>query len=213
MEMDMSPSPVSTRGLRLISTALLAVAATTVALRPKPVRADEQGSFRGTLTVQFTAATTHAQCASTDCNNCIQISGLYIEAQGLADTSLGPLFAKVLKCLNPAKGKYGSYAGTMTLSVTPPVTPPSLIPPPKDILTLTYSGQNDDGGDFYGFQPFSGSLTPVKNGSSGKFQGAQGAITFIAQSGPALATSGAANISYSGNAFYSLHGTIGQGEQ
>jgi hypothetical protein len=122
------------------------------------------------------------------------------------------LFAKVLKCFNPAKGKYGSYAGTMTLSVTPPVTSPSLIPPPKDILTLTYSGQNDDGGDFYGFQPFSGSLTPVKNGSSGKFQGAQGAITFIAQSGPAFATSGA-NFGFTGNAFYSLQGTIGQGEQ
>jgi hypothetical protein len=160
MEMEMSPSPVSTRGLRLLSTALLlALAATTIALRPKPVRADKQGSFKGTLTVQFTVTNnqTTQQCASgdTNCSRCVQDSGFYVEAQGLADTSLGPLFAKVLKCFSPLstpKYPYGTYLGTMTLSTTPPVTLPSLNPSPKDILTLVYSGHNDDGGDFYGFQ-------------------------------------------------------------
>jgi hypothetical protein len=189
---------------------LLALAATTVALGPKPVRADEQGSFKGTLTVQFTAATTHAQCSSGDgtCNTCIQNSGFYIEAQGLADTSLGPLFAKVLKCSYPPSPsfQFGNYVGTMTLSPTPPPSVGS----PKDYLTLIYSGQNNDAGDFYGFQPFGGKLTVTRG--FGKLQGAKGAIMFIAQSGLAFATSGAANISYSGNAFYSLQGTINQGE-
>jgi hypothetical protein len=111
---------------------------------------------------------------------------------------------------------FGGYAGTLTLSVTPPVTQPSLIPPPKDILTLTYSGRNTDGGDFYGFEPFNGKLT-VESGA-GKFQGAQGTITFIAQGGPGFGATefGAAPgnpFAWTGNAFYSLQGTINQGSQ
>ena len=216
-EMEMLRSAVSTRNFGSISTVLLLAQATmTTALRPTSVRADEQG-FKGTLTVQFTVTNgTNQQCASGDgiCIQCTQNSGFYVEAQGIAETTLGPLFAKVLKCFNPTpsppKAPYGTYAGTMTLSVTPPVTPPSVIPLPKDILTLVYSGQNDDGGDFYGFQPFSGKLT-VKSGA-GKFQGAQGAIAFIAQSGPFVAASlfGATTSPFSmtGNAFYDLQGTI-----
>lgn len=42
----------------------------------------------------------------------------------------------------------------------------------KDSLTWTYSGKNDNGGDFYGFQPFSGTLT-ITSGT-GKFAGARG---------------------------------------
>jgi hypothetical protein len=193
---------------------LLALAATTIALTPRPVRADEQGAFKGTLTVQFTGI---PQCATGDtnsiCGQCIQ-TGLYIEAQGIADTTLGPLFAKVLKCFNPSSTRlapYGTYAGTMTLSVTPPVTLPSVTPPPKDVLTLAYLGKNDDGGDSYGFQPFSGTLTVT--GGAGKFKGAQGAITFIAQSGPAFSVPAPSPFVATGNAFYSLQGTIGQGQQ
>jgi hypothetical protein len=185
---------------------LLAVAVATIALTPRAVRADDQGLFKGTLTVQFTATT--QQCASGDgnCAQCVQNSGFYVEAQGVADTSLGPLFAKVLKCAYPTAA-FGTYVGTMILS---PTAPPSA-GTPKDYLTLAYSGQNDDGGDFYGFQPFSGKLT-VKSGA-GKFQVARGAITFIAQSGPSVAASlfGATTSPFSltGNAFYSLRGTIG----
>jgi hypothetical protein len=47
------------------------------------------------------------------------------------------------------------------------------------LLPLTYSGQNTDAGDFNGFQ-----LTVESGG--GKFQGARGTVTFIAQSGSAL---------------------------
>jgi hypothetical protein len=109
----------------------------------------EQGAFKGTLTVQFTLS---QECNTGDstCSQCVQAGGFFAEAQGIAETTLGPLFAKVLKCFNPnstAQAPYGTYAGTLTLSVNPPVTPPSLLPPPKDVLTLTYSGKNDDAGD------------------------------------------------------------------
>jgi hypothetical protein len=204
-----NPCPIAT-------TLLLGLAVTTISVKPGVVQADEQATFNGTLTVQFTGS---QQCAPADttgdsiCSKCVQ-TGLFIEAQGIAETTLGPLFAKVLKCLNPsytAQAPYGSYAGTMTLSVTPPVTPPSVIAPPKDVLTLAYSGRNDDGGDFYGFQPFSGKLT-VKSGT-GKFQGAQGTITFTAESGPAVVAAefGATTSPFgaTGNAFYFLQGTIG----
>jgi hypothetical protein len=88
--------------------------------------------------------------------------------------------------------------------------PPPSAGSPKDYLTLAYSGQNNDPGDFYGFQPFSGKL--VVQGGKGKFQGAQGVLTFIAQSGPAFAVTGSP-FSFTGNAFYSLQGTIGRGQQ
>jgi hypothetical protein len=201
---------VSNQNYSLTSTRLLlALATVIVALSPGAVRADEQGAFKGTLTVQFTGS---QQCAAgdTSCITCVHNSGFYVEAQGLANTSLGPLFAKVLKCFNPNKAPYGTYAGTMTLSVTPPVTPPSVIASPKDFLTLAYSGQNDDGGDFYSFQPFSGKLAVT--GGAGKFQGARGAVTFIAQSGPSIAASEygvpASPFSNAGLAFYYIQGTI-----
>jgi hypothetical protein len=159
------------------------------------------------------------ECASGDsvCSGCVGAGGLSIEAQGIAETTLGPLFAKVLKCFNPnptAQSRYGSYAGTLTLSGTPPVTQPSLITAPKDVLTLSYSGYNTDAGDFYGFQPFIGQLK-VESGA-GKFQGAQGTVTFKAQSGPSLVgaefgATGASPFSVTGNAFYLLEGTINQG--
>jgi hypothetical protein len=202
--------PASRRRSRFIATGLLfALAVTAVALMPKVVRADDQGAFQGTLTVQFTGS---QQCAPDDstCTQCVSQTGsFFVEAQGIAQTTLGPLFAKVLKCSNPNITKFGGYAGTLTLSATPP----SVIAAPKDVLTLTYAGKNDDAGDFYGFGPFSGKLT-VENGA-GKFQGAQGTIAFIAAGGPSVAAAefGATPnpFAFTGNAFYLLHGTISQG--
>ena len=97
-----------------------------------------------------------------NCSSCIGNSGLYIEAQGISDTSLGPLFVEVRKCFNPSGGLFGTYAGTLTTTA----------PNGKDSLTWAYSGQNDNAGDFYGFGPFSGKLTIT--GGTGKFQDARG---------------------------------------
>ncbi len=87
-------------------------------------------------------------------------------AQGIANTSRGPLFVEVLKCFNPAGGSFGTYAGTLTTTA----------PNGKDSLTWAYSGKNDNGGDFYTFGPFSGTLTIT--GGTGKFVNAHGSARF-----------------------------------
>jgi hypothetical protein len=141
-------SLVSKRNVISISLVLLALAAMTLALKPRAAQANEEPAFKGTLTVQVAVSQT---CAPGDanCNTCINNSGLFIDAQGMSDTSLGPLFVEVLKCLNPNGGRFGTYAGTLTTTA----------PNGKDSLAWAYSGQNDSPGDFYGFQPFSGELT------------------------------------------------------
>jgi hypothetical protein len=99
-------------------------------------------------------------CASGDanCSACTGQNNFYVEAQGIGDTSLGPLFAEVLKCFNPSGfNGLGSYAGTLTTTA----------PNGRDSLTWAYSGQNTKLPDFYGFQPFDGTLTIT--GGTGKW--------------------------------------------
>ena len=179
----------------------LTLAAMTIALRPSVVQAAKHSPFKGTLMVQFTGS---KQCAPSDatCSQCVQNSGIFIEAQGVGDTSLGPLFVKVLKCFYPDKPQYGTYAGTLSTTA----------PNGSDTLTWAYSGQNDNGGDFYGFGPFSGTLTV--GGGAGKFEGARGSATFTAASGPSVTATAypppSSKISMQGMAFYYVQGTIGQ---
>jgi hypothetical protein len=142
-------------------------------------------------------------CASgdTNCTACVGNSSFYVEAQGIADTSLGPLFAEVLKCFDPNEPPYGTYAGTLTTAA----------PNGKDSLTWAYSGKNDNGGDFYGFGPFSGTLTIT--GGTGKFKGAHGSATFTAASGPSITAAAYPGLpspfSMVGMAFYSVQGKLG----
>jgi hypothetical protein len=78
-------------------------------------------------------------------------------------------------------------------------------------VTGTYSGQNDNAGDFYGFGPFSGDLKITAG--TGKFTSAEGTPHFTAASGPTTAT-GAIGLTgplagtYMGMAFYSVQGTL-----
>ena len=181
-----------------ISLVLLALAAVALAPVLRSTQADDGVPFKGTLTVQVAVSQT---CAPGDanCNACINNSGLFIDAQGIGDTSLGPLFAEVLKCLNPNGSSFGTYAGTLTTTATNG----------KDSLTWAYSGQNDSPGDFYGFQPFSGELTIT--GGTGKFKGAHGSASFTANSGPGTAVGPSPfnpPVAFVGMAFYSVHGTI-----
>ena len=181
------------------------------------------------MTVQFVLT---RSCASGDvaCSACIQDpNSVFVEAQGIADTTVGPLFAQVLKCASGSPSPYGGYVGTLTLSDTPTVAPPggtanfplgdqagykaySLLAPPDDALLLTYLGQTDDAGEFYGFAPFEGTLT-VKS-AIGKFQGAQGKLTFIAAGPPALnasllgTTPSTGPFFSAGTAFYRFQGTL-----
>ena len=88
------------------------------------------------------------------------------------------------------------------------LTRPRRWEPPKggsDSLTWAYSGKNDAAGDFYGFGPFSGTLTI--SGGTGKFAGARGRARFTAASGPTF-TAGPSPIQFAGTAFYYLHGRL-----
>lgn len=189
-------NPVSKRSVMSISVGLLALAAMTLALIPR-AHADDGVRFKGALTVQFELITTIGGCAPGDsnCSTCINNSSVYVEAQGVGDTSLGTMLVEVLKCFNPTAGSFGTYAGTLTTTA----------PNGKDSVTWAYSGQNDNAGDFYGFGPFSGKLTIT--GGTGKFDGAQGSASFTAVSGPS--TAGPSLNSLVGMAFYSVQGKLG----
>ena len=195
-------NPVSKRNLSLISLVLLiALAGMAIALRPRAAQADEGVPFRGTLSVQF-VGTQMCAIGDTNCITCVNNSSFYVEAQGIANTSLGPLFVEVLKCFNPVGGpkQFGTYAGTLTTTA----------PNRKDSLTWAYSGKNDDGGDFYTFGPFSGTLTIT--GGTGKFVNAHGSAAFTAASGPSFTATAfpgpASPFSLAGMAFYSVEGTV-----
>ena len=192
----MSENPALKKRLSLISIGfLLAMALIAVAFLPRSAQANGGTPFKATLPVQFVASQI---CAPGDasCSACVDQNGFYVEAQGLADTSLGPLFAQVLKCFYPNEPPFGTYAGTLTTTS----------PNGKDSLTWAYSGKNDNGGDFYGFQPFSGTLTIT--GGTGKFARAHGSATFTAAGPPAL-IAGPSPIQLAGTAFYYVQGQLG----
>jgi hypothetical protein len=185
---------------RNVSLVLLATATLPLVLRE--ARADDGAPFKGAFTVQFEGLTLPSTCAMGDmsCSTCFNKGGIYIEAQGIGNTSQGTLFIQVLKCLNPGVG-YGTYAGIFTMTA----------PNGKDSVTGTYSGQNDSAGDFYGFSPFSGDLKIT--GGTGKFAGAEGTAHFTAASGPtttagAFGLTGPISGSVTGMAFYSVQGTL-----
>jgi hypothetical protein len=111
------------------------------------------------------------------------------------------MFIQVLKCFYVGEPPFGTYAGVFTLTA----------PNGKDSVTGTYSGQNDNTGDFYGFGPFSGQLSVT--GGMGKFAGATGSLRFTAASGPtttagAFGMTGPLTASNMGMAFYSVQGNL-----
>jgi hypothetical protein len=195
--MKMSRNSISKRSVVAISLGLLALTAIAVAPRPGAAHAKEEAPFKGTFTVQAELITTIGGCAPGDsnCSTCLNNSSIYVEAQGIGDTSLGALFGEVLKCFNPAAGSFGTYSGTLTMTA----------PNGKDSLTWAYSGQNYNAGDFYRFGPFSGKLAIT--GGTGKFADAQGSASFTATAGPA--TAGPSPNTLLLMAFYSVQGKLG----
>ncbi|SPF54716.1 exported hypothetical protein [Candidatus Sulfopaludibacter sp. SbA4] len=177
----------------LSSLGLLALAAMPLALMPAAAQA--QGMpIQGTFTVQFEAIAAIAACGpnDTNCSVCLNNSGLYIEAQGIGNTSLGTLFLEIQKCYyNPG---FGTYKGTFKMTA----------PNGKDSVKGTYTGKDDAPGDAYGFGPFSGTLTIA--GGTGSLSRADGSISFTAVGGPA--TAGPSANTYVGMAFYSVQGRL-----
>jgi|HubBroStandDraft_2_1064218.scaffolds.fasta_scaffold03065_5 hypothetical protein len=185
---------VSGRNLIIISLVLLVLAAPFAAM-PRAAQAEEV-PFKGTFTVQPELLTVTANCApgDTNCTACITNSGIYIDAQGIGDTSVGTLYFEILKCFYPARGSFGTFVGTFTMSA----------PNGKDSIKGTYTGGGDSAGDAYGFGPFSGELTIT--GGNGKFDGAKGSASFTAVAGPnAPGPNPNSNV---GMAFYSVKGML-----
>lgn len=193
----MARNSASRKTVVLISLGLLVLVVTNIAFLPKRARASEGVMFAGGFTVQAELITTITTCApgDTNCNACLNNSGIYVEAQGIGETSLGRLFVEILKCFNPAGGSFGTYAGTFKLTAANG----------KDSVTGTYSGQNDNAGDAYGYGPFSGQWTIT--GGTGKFEAARGSASFAAVAGPL--TAGPSPNSLVLMAFYSVQGNLG----
>jgi len=194
----MSHDSIWKADLRSLSLNLLlsmALAAAVLGARPAEAQDDGGPPFKATFTAQFIGTQT---CAPGDasCSACLDQNGFFIEAQGLSESTVGPLFVQLFKCFYPNDPPFGSYAGTLTMTS----------PTGKDSLTWAYSGKNDNAGDFYGFGPFSGTLTVT--GGTGKFEGAHGKATFTAASGPNLAAG--PPLLVSGTAFYYVQGRFGR---
>jgi hypothetical protein len=172
----MWPNPVPKKNLILISLSLLALAAMIVAFAPNTTLADEGVPIKGTFTVAFVFITSSGACGAGDaaCMVCTNppspgLSGSFIEAQGIGDTSrLGALFFEVRKCLDST---FTNNSGAFTLTA----------PNGKDSLTGTYTGAIGTG-DAEGFQPFSGKLTFTEG--TGRFLDARGSANLTGVASP-----------------------------
>jgi hypothetical protein len=167
----MWPNPVQKKNLILISLSLLALAAMIVAFTPNTTLADEGVPIKGTFTIAFVFITSSGDCGAADaaCIACTGLSGSFIEAQGIGDTSrLGALFFEVRKCLDST---FTNNSGTFTLTA----------PNGKDSLTATYTGAIGTG-DAEGFQPFSAKLTFTEG--TGRFRDARGSAKLTGVASP-----------------------------
>jgi len=193
----MPRNSVSRRSLLSVFFVPLAVAAMLLALMSRAANAEDKVPIKADFTVQAEVITDITSCALGDakCTACLTSGGFYIEAQGIGHTSLGTLFMEIKKCFYPNGGQFGTYAGAFTMTA----------PNGKDSITGTYSGQNDNAGDAYGFGPFSGVLT-ITDGT-GKFEDARGTATFTAIAGPI--TAGPSPNTGTLMAFYSIEGNLG----
>ena len=167
----MWPNPVPKKNLILISLSLLALAAMIVAFAPNRTMADEGVPIKGTFTVAFVFIESSDACGAGDtaCIACTNLSGSFIEAQGIGDTSrLGALFFEVRKCLDSTLTP-SSVAFTLTA------------PNGKDSLTGTLTGALGTG-DSEGFQPFSAKLTFTEG--TGRFRDARGSAKLTGVASP-----------------------------
>lgn len=89
-----------------------------VALKPRAALAGETMPLLGTFADQAELVTAISSCGPGDtaCNACLASSGFYVEAQGVGNTSQGPLYFEVLKCFNLAGGSFGTYAGRFAMT-------------------------------------------------------------------------------------------------
>lgn len=172
---------VSRRGLILISLGLLVLAAVTIVLAPKAVRADEETPIKGTFTVAFSVMPNTANdsfCGGTPLAN-------IVESHGAGSSALGALSLSLEKTTGPTL-----FHGCLTLTA-----------PNGDTLLAIYDG-TQTAPNANNFRHATGTLTFT--GGTGRFEGAVGSADFTA----AFSRIGGTTAPIQGMAFYSVNGTL-----
>lgn len=178
-------------------TSLFPLAAVTIAVACQAAQAQEL-PMNGPFTVTYVGQPADSIPGVPDCTG-----NIWVEARGIGQTILGPMFYTVQKCYNLTNF---TYAGTFTLCLSDALCGPNS----KDSMSGVYTGADDayDGHFPIVFGPFHGTLTV--NEGTGRFEGARGTINFAAM--------GAQNIQFNpdgtiagvheGTAYYALRGTL-----
>ena len=108
-------------GRTLSFTSLVIIALTVaLALNLPPAFAEESSSISGAFVEQAELIIAISACGpgDTSCTTCLNSSGFFVEAQGLGDTSQGPMYLEIRKCFNPGGGSFGTYDGTFTMTAS-----------------------------------------------------------------------------------------------
>ena len=179
-------------------TSLLPLAAATIAVASQAALAQNM-PVNGPFTVTFIGQPANSIPGVSGCTG-----NIWVEAHGIGQTILGPMFITVQKCYDLMNS---TYAGTFALCLSDA----SCGPNSKDSMSGVYAGADDntyDGHFPLVFGPFHGTLTV--NAGTGRFEGARGTITFAAMSADNIQynADGTAVPVHEGSAYYALRGTL-----
>jgi hypothetical protein len=183
----------------LSKTSLLPLAAATIAVATQGALAQEMPTLiSAPFTVTYTGAFADSIPGVSGCTG-----NVWVEAHGIGQTILGPMFFTVQKCYNLTNF---TYAGTFTLCLSDALCGPHS----KDSMSGVYAGADDpyDGHFPIIFGPFHGTLTV--NGGTGRFEGVRGTINFTAMSTQNIQINPDGTITgvHEGAAYYALRGAL-----
>jgi hypothetical protein len=177
---------------------LLPLAATAIAVWSQTALAQNM-QINGPFTVTYIGQPADTIPGVSGC-----AGNIWVEAHGIGQTILGPMFFTVQKCYNLMNS---TYAGTFVLCLSDAACGPNS----QDSMSGVYAGKDDttyDGHFPIVFGPFHGTLTV--NAGTGRFEGARGTITFAAMSADNIQynADGAAVPVHEGSAYYALRGML-----
>jgi hypothetical protein len=178
-------------------TSLLPLAAAAIAVASQPALAQNM-PINGPFTVTFIGQPADSIPGVSGCTG-----NIWVEAHGIGQTILGPMFFTVTKCYNLMNA---TYAGTFRLCFSDALCGPNS----DDSMSGVYAGADDPyKGNFpIVFGPFHGTLTV--NAGTGRFEGARGTITFTAMSADNIQynADGTPAPVHEGSAYYALRGML-----
>jgi hypothetical protein len=198
-EIDAGGNKGMTKLFRSFSkTSLLGLAAATIAVATQAALAQEM-PINGPFTVTYIGQPANSIPGVSGCTG-----NIWVEAHGIGQTILGPMFITVQKCYNLMNS---TYAGTFALCLSDA----SCGPNSKDSMSGVYAGADDT--TYVGyfpivFGPFHGTLTV--NAGTGRFEGARGTINFTAMSTQNIQYNPDGTIAgvHEGPAYYALRGVL-----